>query len=199
MRLPDFLNLILFFFSIRETTTAWKFKGNKCTDTLHCNNVGETKIWKWFPDSKLLSRTQKRRLHKLHQGGSLALFTDWNGYGGLRTSNWIHDQIVNINKYGTSDGVLLTQNTREGTGILTFCAVYTNMRVVTFKTRMSIDTPHPLRNISRFFFLRRGDECTHAKEKLKGIWLVGRLATPSRLVDLIIFQLIKIIIDHLSH
>ena len=50
-------------------------------------------------------------------------------------------RLSSINKYGTSDGVLLTQNTREGTGILTFCAVYTNMRVVTFKTRMSIDTP----------------------------------------------------------
>ena len=60
-------------------------------------------------------------------------------------------RLSSINKYGTSDGVLVTQNTREGTGILIFCAVYTNMRVVTFKTRMSIDTPHPLRNISRFF------------------------------------------------
>ena len=60
-------------------------------------------------------------------------------------------RLSSINKYGTSDGVLLTQNTREGTGILIFCAVYTNMRVVTFKTRMSIDTPHPLGNISRFF------------------------------------------------
>ena len=56
--------------------------------------MGETKIWKWFPDSKLLSRAQKSRLQKLHQGGSLALFTDWNGYGGLRTSHWIHNQIV---------------------------------------------------------------------------------------------------------
>ena len=175
MRLPDFLNLILFFFSIRETTTAWKFKGNKCTDTLHCNNVGETKIWKWFPDSKLLSRTQKRRLHKLHQGGSLALFTDWNGYGGLRTSNWIHDQIVaSINKYGTSDGVLLTQNTREGTGILIFCAVYTNMRVVTFKTRMSIDTPHPLRNISRFFSWGEGTNVHMQRRNWKEFdWLAG--------------------------
>ena len=56
-------------------------------------------------------------------------------------------RLSSINKYGTSDGVLLTQNTREGTGILIFCAVYTNMRVVTFKTRVSIDTPHPLGNI----------------------------------------------------
>ena len=56
--------------------------------------MGETKVWKWFQDSKLLSRAQKRRLQKLHQGGSLALYTDWNGYGGLRTSHWIHNQIV---------------------------------------------------------------------------------------------------------
>ena len=33
-------------------------------------------------------------------------------------------RLSSINKYGTSDGVLLTQNTREGTGILLFFAVY---------------------------------------------------------------------------
>ena len=34
-------------------------------------------------------------------------------------------RLSSINKYGTSDGVLLTQNTREGTGILLFlCCIY---------------------------------------------------------------------------
>ena len=95
MRSFDFLNFIfLFYFSIRETNTASKFKGNYRTTTLHCNNVGETKIWKWFTDSKLLSRVQKSRLQKLYQSGRLALFRDRNVYGGLRTSHWIHNQIV---------------------------------------------------------------------------------------------------------
>ena len=71
-----FSKFSFFFFSIRETTTAWKFKGNYRTNTLHCNNVGETKIWKRFPDSKLLCRAQKSRLQKLYQSSSLALFTD---------------------------------------------------------------------------------------------------------------------------
>ena len=31
-------------------------------------------------------------------------------------------RLSSVNKYGTSDGVLLTQNTRKGTGILLFCA-----------------------------------------------------------------------------
>ena len=34
-------------------------------------------------------------------------------------------RLSSINKYGTSDGVLFTQNTREGTGILIFlCCIY---------------------------------------------------------------------------
>ena len=72
------------------------------------------------------------------------------------------------------------------------------MRVLTFKTRLSTVTPSPQEHFP-IFFLRGGDGFTHAKEKLKEFLLVGRLATPSRLVDLIIVQLIKILIDHLSY